>query len=312
MKLVLRDILDAEHVPVAIAGAADPAALAESIIPWAVAWERERRAAIACPCAVFGLEAFPPKVKRGRVEFALGWLCDRCIPFLAERIDRDLGPVGTITIGSARPREPKRWEPRPIEWVDVPETEVEFEDGRRERVPPFQVTRWPISVAQYEAFVTATGYRTEAEIENGGDSFRDNQAIDACTAQEKSDAPACCVAFTDADAYCRWAGAALPTESQWLAAAVLDWAKIYDQVEARSAYTRLTKLERALRFSIREWTATVRHERGKRYVTRASPTILLTSRWRERRDGIARDADHRDLMLGFRCVRSDEIESRNP
>ncbi len=95
----------------------------------------------------------------------------------------------------------------------------------------FWVDRTEVTVAQFRAFVRATGYRTTAE--QGGRAYAyaestgkwevvhganwqhpfgpDSNAVD--------DHPVVQVAWSDAAAYCTWAGGSLPSEAQWEKAA---------------------------------------------------------------------------------------------
>jgi formylglycine-generating enzyme len=98
----------------------------------------------------------------------------------------------------------------------------------------FKIGKYLVTVADFETFINATGYKTDAEKQgstslwNGkqwivgqGVNWRNNAAGKAYTGDEKKKFPVVYVSYNDAQAYCRWLSLVtgkncrLPTEAEW-------------------------------------------------------------------------------------------------
>jgi formylglycine-generating enzyme required for sulfatase activity len=94
------------------------------------------------------------------------------------------------------------------------------------RVGGFEIAQTETTVGQFRRFAQATGLRTRAERQGGGEVYEAGwvrkpgwvwQAPFGAPAAD--DEPAVHVTFDEAQAFCRWAGGRLPTDAQWLSAA---------------------------------------------------------------------------------------------
>jgi formylglycine-generating enzyme required for sulfatase activity len=126
-------------------------------------------------------------------------------------------PAGEFTMGSDPARDPEA---------------LDSEQPRHVvRLPEFCISRVPVTVTQFAAFVRATGFRTTADEAGwawawlNGDWLLTRGAnwLHPTGPESKIDDPSrwpvTQVSWHDAQAFCRWAGVRLPTESEWEKAA---------------------------------------------------------------------------------------------
>jgi formylglycine-generating enzyme required for sulfatase activity len=168
--------------------------------------------------------------------------------------------------------------PLGLRFLDIPGKTVEFEDGRTATVEPFAISKRAVTVALFEAFEKATGYVTAAERSEAAKVFRVNELIEHMSPAERLQAPAYCVSYLDALAFCDWAEVRPPTDAEWLAASLID-EHVYDLDEGEpcpwwdAARRRLIRdnMPETLEFAGWEWTSTrlpnglVTRRRGPKY-----------------------------------------------
>jgi formylglycine-generating enzyme len=97
-----------------------------------------------------------------------------------------------------------------------------------QRVGDFDIARTETTIAQFRRYAQATGIRTQAERQGGGEVYEAGwtrkpgwtwRTPFGSGGSPADDEPAVHLTFGEAQAFCRWAGGRLPTDAQWLSAA---------------------------------------------------------------------------------------------
>lgn len=119
-------------------------------------------------------------------------------------------------------------DPRPLDFVRAPGgTAVIGHDGpdaldnerppHRVAIPAFALARFPVTQAQFAAFMGDGGYRRRELWSETGWAWRAAAAIQRPSHWRggAADHPVCGVSAHEAEAFCRWAQARLPSEFEW-------------------------------------------------------------------------------------------------
>ncbi len=147
--------------------------------------------------ASFGLCMFSSFIIFGLVFFSLAMAAPQLLPI----------PSGTVQLGSRHGEADER----PVRQVSV---------------PAFRLERTEVTNADFGAFVSASGYVTQAEQRGWGWVWTDRwRRVEGAAwrrpqgsgshIRQRSDHPVVQVSWTDARAYCRWHHLRLPTDVEW-------------------------------------------------------------------------------------------------
>lgn len=263
-------------------------------------WFEKRSVSRICACCS-GYASREDRPSDRTIVFSLEWMCSHCLPLLLEVISSSFTPIEAVEIGGDFPETIAD-----RDYVLVPGKELTLENGDVESVSEFRIARVPVTLGEYSQFVERTGYVTTAEAEAANGSYNKHPGIAGLSKVEAEALPVTFVSFIDAMTYCAWNGSRLPTEAEWLSAAIVD-NRIYDEeLDYECLWNEHGRFKpalqpNALKFLGKEWTNTVV---GDKVVVRAGPTFVRLTQWKASGalNRLMWPRDSYDVCLTFRVV----------
>jgi hypothetical protein len=308
MKVVRRQITSWEPLEIRFVPKVKKAKWEKEVFSWFLEWDKNRAIlAKGCPSTGMPLEAYVAHVKPdGTAVVHIEWLDEKALPIFSDFIRRTATNVKRMEIGEDPDFEPevKIEMPGPeVEFMRIPEKVIFTETRKNVKVASFEISRFPITVGQFDRFVKATGYKTTNEQTGYYLTYRDNDLLIGMSKKVKMATPATCLSYNDAMAYCEWRDFRLPFDAEWLSASVLDWETEYKNENLPyEAWVKLTAKPEALKRLAAEWVCDPNDKDGTSAI-RYGPGYYLYRGWKRKKLRRRQPTDFTDLLLQFRVCR---------
>lgn len=295
------DSFDWEPAVIAVRSRSTSATSKHTLFALLSQWLQDRSLSCACYQVYLSVEIEESDLIVIRCE----WLCSTCLESFLGYVESIVPDVFEIHLGVATSQAdaPISKADNEREYLCVPEKEVELESGEVVQTDQVTISRHPVSIDEYRIFANDSGYQTLAErcddVEN---CYYCNSVIAGWSEAEIARGTASCLCYLDAVAFCHFYGLRLPSEVEWLAAAVIEDGEISAK-EYRERIPSICKSPTFLYTIGAEVTGTL--EDDQRCVLRRGPIGIRQEHWRERVGGnrLVTPIDYYDCMTSFRVVK---------
>lgn len=264
-------------------------------------WLQNRK--FGCICDLTYLKVDSRQTGDGQVfVVSCEWLCDKCLqPFIDFMISTT---PEVISIGLGQDENASLSHVRDVNkyHIQVPSQEVELESGAKTYIDAFKIARFPVTVGDFRSFAISANYETVAERNEDFEScYFKNSTLMGHSDSELMQSPVSCVSYEDAVAYCNSNALRLPTELEWIAAAVIEIGEVND-LEFREQIQRLSRYPNFLQQLGTELTGTLAGQDS--CVIRRAPIGIRQSKWRERaqHNRLVVPTNSYDCMTSFRTI----------
>jgi len=270
-------------------------------------WLQRRDKARICTCVLSKLD-LQLNNRSKKLQVNCEWMCRKCVRALANDIENAFSAIKRFEIGVS-PDSLNQSPPSHIHFYQVPAKRVLLETGLETTVEAFLISDY-ITVGQYDDFTKRSGYQTRAEKTPGEPTYFDNPIVSQFGKRLSQYLRAVYLCWGDVSAFCCFTRFRLPTETEWLAAAVPDFTRrisrdqFFEIIEKQAQKIAQKQTPSGLLFSD-GYEFTSNCEQG-RHVVRSGPIEALTVDWNQpevvRRHRRLVSPDYREIHTGFRVV----------
>jgi hypothetical protein len=246
MQIERRETVDYEPFSLELVANEGTALVADDVEAFALQWLEKR--AVGSPVCRTGCTfkyVSAAQINDGVVRLLVQWVCDECEQVLCRALGEQFRNLQRIYVGHSVQDTGDLV--LPASSIGFSERPVTHEDGRIEIVGKFEIASVAISVDELARFCRETGFVTSGERVGHHDTYLRNGLMDMLPAERRGVAAADFLSYSDAVAYCSWANCRLPTEGEFLAAALID-DEVHDSLPMPEEIQRLYASGRIVRF----------------------------------------------------------------
>lgn len=306
MKITINEVLNWEPLEIRFVPIKKKQNWDKEVFTWLEGWERDRTSIAGnFKTSQMPLECYVADVATdGTVVVHIEWLCEKTIDIFADYIRKKGTNIKELVIGDeideTMPTERVGLE---IQFIKIPQKIIYTETKTDVNVPSFEISKYPIAVSQYSKFARETNYKTTNEKKGYYLTYFDNELLIGLSKKKIESMAATCISYIDAIEYCKWAGVRLPSDIEWLSAAILDWKNEYKSNDlSERLVQKYASKSTALKNLSHEWTSEYSAKSDSAYV-REGPGYLLEKGWKKPRQRTKRPSDYTDLLLQFRVCK---------
>ncbi len=306
MKIIQKKILSWEPLEIHFVPIKKKTGWGKEVFAWIQQWDSKRSILGAnLESTQMPLEYYIASVLcNGTVVVHIEWLCENALPIFEKFIRESGNNIKILEIGGSVENDAKIEVIGPeVEFIKIPKKIIYEESGREVEVPSFEISKYPITVRQFDEFVKDTKYKTTNEKMGEYRTYINNDCLIGMSNKEKMSTEAVCISFEDATAYCKWSGFRLPLDEEWLAAAVIDWSNEYKEKSiSEGRWNSFLSNPKALKRISHEWINEF-NAKSNTSVVRRGPVYCLFKGWRRRKLKKRHAIDYSDLFSQFRVCK---------
>jgi len=274
MNLVKLDIVDWEPCVLRFVFGLPPKEFGARFERFVRQWLQSREDRHTCACR-YRFAQFQEELTQRAVIVRSEWLCELCAQELANAVQSEFPALQKVELGVRANHSPATGP----EFLQILPKQVEFENSKRLEVKAFLIARHPVTISEFEKFVQDTGFVTLAEHQASSETFREHCGLSGLAASIRLDAPVQFVTLADAQAFCNYARCRLPTEAEWLAAAVIESGE--RPLNPLEELRMLTGPPPANLMEVNNWDLTATSPGNGVVVARRGPVRFLKEGWRQ-------------------------------
>jgi hypothetical protein len=207
------------------------------------------------------------------LKVSVEWMCKQCLEQFLKMIGAAFPEAESATIGRPAPLA-GRIPAGEKKFVHVPSRSITVESGQKVPLDAFDISNYPVSVGEFEAFAAAVGYTTSGDLTKRLETYHENGTLYGIDATNRDRFEARFLSYADARAFCDYKKLRLPTDPELLAAITVD-----DEIRSISGNERAALFRRSPQLLHLQGLTLTSTLEGDKAVVRAGPWVTKHPGW---------------------------------